>query len=343
MTDALPFDEPDDGGLEVEDRFSMVPEWLLDSDVGDKAVRLYALLLRYGNTSGARMPGRGLLARRLRCSKSTIDRAVKELEQLGALRVQRDTSTTTQRRIERRGFNNNRYLLRTSNPQRDGRREPPLQRGVAAPVRLGGSRTSAARGSRMDGARGSRISAATCTERVFTESKSPTPPPPPAADGAGTARPAPPRREEAEGWRAVFPNREVLEEACAQLRTIRRELDQPTKRWTTHAVRQAIGRALDAGYEPGDVAAALVAVARDRTTELPGRLAQPGPWWDVTEAAELDRARTAKAAQTAAEQRARAAARAACSCVDGWLEDDDGRARRCPTCRPGATTIRSTA
>ena len=37
-------------------RFAIVPEWLLDADVSDCAVRLYAVLLRYGQTSGSRMP-----------------------------------------------------------------------------------------------------------------------------------------------------------------------------------------------------------------------------------------------------------------------------------------------
>ena len=50
-------DQRDTGGaLDVEDRFAIVPEWLLDAEVSDAAVRLYAVLLRYGQSSGARMP-----------------------------------------------------------------------------------------------------------------------------------------------------------------------------------------------------------------------------------------------------------------------------------------------
>jgi len=43
----------------------------VDADIGDCALRLYAvLLLRYGNTTGARMPARTTLAARLH-KKST--------------------------------------------------------------------------------------------------------------------------------------------------------------------------------------------------------------------------------------------------------------------------------
>ena len=43
-----------EGSLLVEPmRFSMVPEWLLNSDVSDCAVRLYAVLLRYGQPPGS--------------------------------------------------------------------------------------------------------------------------------------------------------------------------------------------------------------------------------------------------------------------------------------------------
>jgi len=54
------------GDLAVEQRFAVVPEWMLDStvSVSDTAFRLYAVLARYGNTSGVRMarPGAGCTA-----------------------------------------------------------------------------------------------------------------------------------------------------------------------------------------------------------------------------------------------------------------------------------------
>ncbi|MDQ3054253.1 MAG: hypothetical protein M3R66_10695 [Actinomycetota bacterium] len=53
--DAVP---AEDAELVLEDRFSIVPEWVLDADIGDCALRLYAVLLRYGNSTGAEMPAR---------------------------------------------------------------------------------------------------------------------------------------------------------------------------------------------------------------------------------------------------------------------------------------------
>ncbi len=80
---------PDAAELVLEDRFSMAPEWFLDADIGDCALRLYAVLLRYGNTTGALMPSRTTLARRLhKKSTDTVDRAVAELVRLGAVRVE---------------------------------------------------------------------------------------------------------------------------------------------------------------------------------------------------------------------------------------------------------------
>jgi len=93
--------------LVLEERFAIVPEWLLDADVGDAAVRLYAVLLRYGQSTGARMPSRSTLARRLRKrSTDSVDRAMKELVGIGAVRIehrydgpQRLTNSSTSARL----------------------------------------------------------------------------------------------------------------------------------------------------------------------------------------------------------------------------------------------------
>jgi DNA-binding transcriptional MocR family regulator len=89
-------------------RFAIVPEWVLDLDIPDAALRLYALLLRYGGTSGARMPSRRLLAERMRRSVDSVDRAMRDLATAGLVRVER----------RRRGRENltNRYHVRTTNP-----------------------------------------------------------------------------------------------------------------------------------------------------------------------------------------------------------------------------------
>jgi len=98
------------GALTVDDFFAPVPEWVLDAAVSDCAVRLFAVLLRYGQSSGARMPSRATLAKRLRkASTDTVDRAMRELVALGAVTVER-------RRAD--GVNQtNRYHLRTHHPR----------------------------------------------------------------------------------------------------------------------------------------------------------------------------------------------------------------------------------
>ena len=103
------------GDLVLEERFAIVPEWLLDAEIGDAAVRLYAVLLRYGQSSGARMPSRATLARRLRKrSTDSVDRAMKELTGIGAVRVEH--------RYDGAQRLTNAYHVRTSRP---GRNESP--------------------------------------------------------------------------------------------------------------------------------------------------------------------------------------------------------------------------
>jgi len=66
--------------------FAIVPEWLIDLDVSDRAFRLYALLARFADSDGTNaIPGRKRLAERLRCSIDSIDRAIAELIAAGAI------------------------------------------------------------------------------------------------------------------------------------------------------------------------------------------------------------------------------------------------------------------
>ncbi|MGH8335266.1 MAG: hypothetical protein ACRETL_00245, partial [Gammaproteobacteria bacterium] len=102
--------DEDTPALDVENHFAIVPEWVLDAVVSDAAVRLYAVLLRFGQTSGARMPARSTLARRMhKKSTDTIDRAMRELVDLGAVVVQH--------RFDGGQRLTNKYLVRTSRPR----------------------------------------------------------------------------------------------------------------------------------------------------------------------------------------------------------------------------------
>ena len=131
------------GTLVVEGpRFAIVPEWMIDSPIPDAGFRLYSLLLRYGNSSGTRMPSRATLAHRLRRSVDAVDRALRQLVEADVVRVEHRRCDGV--------FLANRYHVRTSVPVRKGwphicgyRREPDrrwpqyLRLPVAAELRRG--------------------------------------------------------------------------------------------------------------------------------------------------------------------------------------------------------------
>jgi hypothetical protein len=72
--------------LHTEVRFSIVPEWVIDADISDRAVRVYAILARYADSETLQaFPSRETLAKRARCHWRSIDRAIDELIQLGAV------------------------------------------------------------------------------------------------------------------------------------------------------------------------------------------------------------------------------------------------------------------
>ena len=115
-------------------RFSVVPESVADHEVSGlsaNAVRLYAILDRYGNSEGAvACPSRATLAKRCGISVDTVDRVKRELVDAGLLEV-------VNRRHEKGDPDTNEYRLH--------------REGVAAELRPP-SRTGAARGSRTGAA-----------------------------------------------------------------------------------------------------------------------------------------------------------------------------------------------
>lgn len=67
-------------------RFSIVPEWVLDAKISDRAVRVYSILARYADSETLQaFPSRETLARRANCHWRSIDRAIDELVKLGAI------------------------------------------------------------------------------------------------------------------------------------------------------------------------------------------------------------------------------------------------------------------
>lgn len=66
--------------------WAQVPEWVLLSPVSDRAVRLYGLLARRAGAGGTCFPSRRWLADAMRCSTASVDRALEELVDAGAVR-----------------------------------------------------------------------------------------------------------------------------------------------------------------------------------------------------------------------------------------------------------------
>jgi hypothetical protein len=87
--------------------FAIVPEWVLALPVSANAIRVYCCLRRFAdNTTGECFPSRRLLAMRARISVSTLDRAIKELSDGGAIEI-------THRKSESGDYTSNLYIVRS--------------------------------------------------------------------------------------------------------------------------------------------------------------------------------------------------------------------------------------
>lgn len=74
--------------LAADNYFAVVPEWVIDAEISDRAFRLWAVLRRRSDKStGFARESRPKLATRLRTSVKSIDRALRELEEAGAVTV----------------------------------------------------------------------------------------------------------------------------------------------------------------------------------------------------------------------------------------------------------------
>jgi len=258
---------------------------------------LYSVLLRYGQSSGCRMPSRATLAGRLhKGSKDTVDRALKELQAVGAVVVQR-------RRRDGRNLTN-RYLLMSTAPI--ARATSP-----AAESASGDGRIFAATPGRTDAA---TLAADLRPDPEFlTENPPPAPPPAAVPSAASTATGRPTRhvscapstccadpaglsRRGVGGVESAVPGGDAgLLAACgiSDLRVLaddcqatRRRLGLPAARWSTSRLLPVIAQAAKVGgWPPQLIGPALRALAADPATRSPMRLPYPGPWWDTAETA----------------------------------------------------------
>lgn len=94
-----------DTHIRVDRRFAIIDEWVLNLDISDRALRLYAILMRYADKDTQKaFPSRKTLAERLKCSLASVDRASMELVKAGAMSK------------EQRYNNSLVYTLHTSSP-----------------------------------------------------------------------------------------------------------------------------------------------------------------------------------------------------------------------------------
>ena len=272
-----------EGSLVVEDHhFAIVPEWVITAQVSDAAFRLYSMLLRFGNTSGRRMPSRALLATRLHRSVDSIDRALRELSSTGIVRVEH-------RRTGRVNLSN-RYHLRTSPPRANG----GSRNSAATPTNpCAGDRDGDATPSRTSAATPGRNPAGGVAAQLRPNPKVSTqrqPPPPTPVTDHDAALPAPGTAVEATDHALLaacgITDIDDLSRRCA---AARRALGQPAGRWAPQCLAVAIRMAVvNRGWPPTDVVPALLAIAADRNTRSPVRLAEAGPWWDTPPVAAND-------------------------------------------------------
>ena len=75
--------------IEVKGKaYAVIPEWILYSSVGPAAVRVFGVLGRHLGLHEAAWPSRKRIASKIGCSLSTVDRAIDELEAIGAIKVE---------------------------------------------------------------------------------------------------------------------------------------------------------------------------------------------------------------------------------------------------------------
>ena len=90
--------------------WAMLPEWVLYAPISANAVRLYGVLARYADKNTRKChPSRRTLANHMRVSRATVDRALEDLVDIGAVVV-------SSRKSAKGDYTSNSYLLRFTPP-----------------------------------------------------------------------------------------------------------------------------------------------------------------------------------------------------------------------------------
>lgn len=98
-------------GVTADNRFAVIPHWVLTRGLSSAAIHLYVVLVKYAdNSTGEAWPSRETLAHDIDKSKDSVDRYIKELVAAGALAV------TRRRRAGTKENYSNLYTVITTNP-----------------------------------------------------------------------------------------------------------------------------------------------------------------------------------------------------------------------------------
>lgn len=132
--------------------FSIIPHWVIFSGASSGAIHLFAVLAKYADyDTHEAFPSRTTLAKGISKSVDTVDRLIKELEDLGAINVTKRKIPGTQ------GNQTNIYTLVYEEPSSSGEVAAPARPGdedetdLAAPIRPGVA-APVSQGSRKDAA-----------------------------------------------------------------------------------------------------------------------------------------------------------------------------------------------
>ena len=86
--------------------FSIIPEWLISSQVSDNALRVYSALYRFADKeNGTCYPSVATIGKKCNKSPSSVKRGLRELKLIGAIEVK-------ERYIEDKGQTSNLYILK---------------------------------------------------------------------------------------------------------------------------------------------------------------------------------------------------------------------------------------
>jgi superfamily II DNA helicase RecQ len=86
--------------------FSIIPEWLISSDLSDNAIRVYTALYRFADKNdGTCYPSIATIGKKCNKSPSSVKRGLNELKKIGAIEVK-------ERYIEEKGQTSNLYILK---------------------------------------------------------------------------------------------------------------------------------------------------------------------------------------------------------------------------------------